>query len=111
MAKRKTTRNLKLPARRDTKIFASARPLLQDLRSLILQTRERVAQAVNSGLVLLYWEVGNRIRTEVLKSRRAGYGEEILSTLSKELSVEFGNGYSVPNLSRMTRFAEHFFPS
>jgi hypothetical protein len=108
MAKRKTTRNLKLPARLDTKIFASARPLLQDLRSLILQTRERVAQAVNSALVLLYWKVGNRIRTEVLKSRRAGYGEEILSTLSKELSVEFGNGYSVPNLSRMTRFAENF---
>jgi hypothetical protein len=67
-----------------------------------------VAQAVNSVLVLLYWEIGRRIRVETLKASRAAYGEEILSTLSKELTVEFGNGYSVRNLSRMLRFSEAF---
>ncbi len=63
---------------------SAPKALLDDLRSLIRQTREGVAQAVNSALVLLYWEVGHRIRTEILKSQRATYGEEILSTLSKE---------------------------
>jgi predicted nuclease of restriction endonuclease-like (RecB) superfamily len=87
---------------------AASKKLLEDLRSLIRQTREGVAQAVNSALVLLYWEVGHRIRTETLKSRRAAYGEEILSTLSKELIAEFGNGFSPPNLSRMMRLAEVF---
>ena len=39
---------------------------------------------------------------------RATYGDEICSTLSNELAVEFGNGYSRPNLTRMIRFAEVF---
>jgi predicted nuclease of restriction endonuclease-like (RecB) superfamily len=82
--------------------------LLNELRDLIRQTRESAAHAVNSALVLLYWQVGHRIRTEVLKEKRAGYGEEILSTLSKELTADFGKGYSWPNLSRMARFAEAF---
>jgi predicted nuclease of restriction endonuclease-like (RecB) superfamily len=82
--------------------------LLDDLRGLIRQAREGVAQAVNSALVLLYWRVGRRIRTQILQEKRAGYGEEILSTLSKELTADFGKGYSWPNLSRMVRLAEVF---
>src|SRR5262245_7795868 len=84
------------------------RKLLADLRSLIDSARSGVAQAVNSALVLLYWQIGHRFRTEVLKSQRAAYGQEILSTVSKELVASYGNGFSVPNLSRMTRLAELF---
>ena len=82
--------------------------LLNELRDLIQSTRSGVAQAVNSALVLLYWQVGNRIRTETLKSERAAYGEQIVVTLSRQLAAEFGNGYSRPNLFRMIRFAELF---
>jgi predicted nuclease of restriction endonuclease-like (RecB) superfamily len=52
--------------------------------------------------------VGQRIRKDILEEKRAGYGEEIVSTLSRELAAEFGNGYSRPNLFRMVRFAEIF---
>jgi predicted nuclease of restriction endonuclease-like (RecB) superfamily len=83
-------------------------PLLTELRELILTAREQVARAVNAGLVLLNWQIGNKIRNEILKGRRAEYGEEILSTVSKELTREFGQGYSTPNLSRMIRFVEVF---
>jgi predicted nuclease of restriction endonuclease-like (RecB) superfamily len=82
--------------------------LLTDVRTLIERARDLTARAVNSALVLLYWQVGTRVRTEVLEGARAEYGKEILSTLSKELVADFGNGYSVPNLSRMLRFAEVF---
>jgi predicted nuclease of restriction endonuclease-like (RecB) superfamily len=82
--------------------------LVADVRSLIEQAREFTARAVNSALVLLYWHIGDRIRREVLQGSRAEYGKEILSTLSKELVADFGNGYSVPNLSRMMRMAEAF---
>ena len=102
----KRAKTEKLPARR-----ANAPPhsrLVEDLRELIQSTRARLAQAVNSTLVLLYWQVGQRIRTEVLGNKRAGYGEEIVSTLSRQLSAQFGNGYSRPNLFRMIRFAECF---
>ena len=84
------------------------RALLAELRELIAEARQTVARGVNAALVMLYWEVGRRITKEVLKWNRADYGKQILSTLSKELVVEFGSGYSEPNLSRMTRFAQGF---
>lgn len=96
------------PVRRPEALATPDPALLIDLQQLIRQTRGQVAQAVNTALVLLYWEVGRRIRSDVLDSQRAQYGQEILSTLSKELVGEFGGGFSVPNLSRMTRFAEVF---
>ena len=43
--------------------------LLQDLRSLIVQARQDVARMVNSSLVLLYWNVGRRIRQDILKEK------------------------------------------
>ena len=52
---------------------------------MISGTRERVASAVNALLVMLYWEIGHRVRTEVLKSSRAAYGEEIVTALSAQL--------------------------
>jgi hypothetical protein len=61
----------------------SSAKLLKDLRDLILSARSVVAQAVNSALVLHYWQVGRRIRGEVLDSRRAAYGEQIVSTLPR----------------------------
>jgi predicted nuclease of restriction endonuclease-like (RecB) superfamily len=82
--------------------------LLADVRSLIEQARDATARAVNAGLVLLYWQVGTRIRTEILKGSRADYGVQIVSTLSQQLAAEFGSGFSRPNLFRMIHFAEVF---
>lgn len=82
--------------------------LLTDVRELILSARQSVARGVNAALVMLYWQLGQRLRTEVLKLERAEYGKEILSTLSKELEAEFGRGFSWPNLSRMMALAEAF---
>ena len=72
--------------------------LLSDLRTLIADARQDVARRVNSALVILYCKVGKRIRQDILKEKRAGYGEEIVSTLSRQLVEEFGNGFSRPNL-------------
>lgn len=65
-----------------------------DLRQLIAEARQDVARQVNSALVLLYWRVGQRIRRDVLKEKRAEYGEEIVATLSQQLVIEFGQGFS-----------------
>ena len=86
----------------------AVRPLLADLRELILQAREGVARAVDSGLVTLYWHVGRRIRQDILKEKRAGYGEKIVATLSQQLEKEFGRGFTDKNLHRMVQFAEVF---
>lgn len=82
--------------------------LLNELRGLIEQARQHVAQAANSAVTMLYWHVGLRIRSEVLKNERAEYGEQILPTLSAKLVPEYGKGFSARNLSRMIQFAEAF---
>ncbi|HUY33310.1 MAG TPA: DUF1016 N-terminal domain-containing protein [Pirellulales bacterium] len=78
------------------------------MRALIQETRGGVARAVNAALVGLYWNIGKRIHTEILKERRATYGEQIVEALSRQLSVEFGRGFSRRNLFNMIRFAEVF---
>jgi hypothetical protein len=66
------------------------------------------AAAVNTGLTMLYWNIGQRVRQEILKDGRAEYGEAIVSTLSRQLQVEYGRGFSAKNLRHMIRFAEVF---
>jgi predicted nuclease of restriction endonuclease-like (RecB) superfamily len=96
-------RAVERPARTSAKLHA-------ELRGLILAGRRQVAYAVSAGLTLLYWQVGDRIRREVLREKRAGYGEEIIQTLSGKLTAEFGAGFGRSNLAAMIRFAE-LFPS
>jgi hypothetical protein len=85
-----------------------SRVLLSDLRQLIAEARQDVARQVNSALVLLYWRVGKRIRQDILKEKRAEYGEQIVATVSRQLTVEFGPGFSMRNLWHMVRFSEMF---
>ena len=59
----------------------SSKGLLKDLRDLIEAARQDVARQVNSALVLLYWRAGKRIRQDILKEKRAEYGEQIVATL------------------------------
>jgi hypothetical protein len=73
-----------------------------------LQTREGVVRAVDSGLTTLYWHIGHRIRRDILKEKRAEYGEEIVSALRRQLEQEFGRGFSGKSLHHMIRFVEAF---
>jgi predicted nuclease of restriction endonuclease-like (RecB) superfamily len=104
-AKKSAGKALSPRARRTT---ATPSALLTDLRLLIEQARSRIAQAINSELVLLYWRVGQRINQDVLKGRRAEYGKEIVATVSQQLTEEFGQGFTKSSLTRMCRLAEYF---
>jgi hypothetical protein len=104
-----------MPARKKTAlaksspIYTGMNPgLVIDLRQIILSAREQVARAVDSGLVLLYWSIGHRIRPDVLNEKRAEYGQKILHALGTKLVAEFGQGFTARNLANMTRFAEVF---
>ncbi len=83
-------------------------PLLTDVRQMIMQGRESVARAIDSGLTVLYWQIGLRVRQDILKEKRASYGEEIVSALGRQLDVEFGRGFSTKSLRHMIRFADAF---
>ena len=66
------------PATRSSVPALAGGPLLADVRGLILQAREQVARAVDTRLSTLHWQIGHRIRRDILKDRRAGYGEQIV---------------------------------
>ncbi|MBI5345707.1 MAG: DUF1016 domain-containing protein [Chlamydiae bacterium] len=82
--------------------------LIEDLRIMIDQTRHSIASTINAGQTLLYWRMGNRILKEILKEKRAQYGQKIISTISLQLILDFGNSFSEKNLRRMIQFAEQF---
>ena len=70
------------------KLTPSAKPsdLFEDIRALIEQARAATARAINSAVTLLYWQVGQRIRRDMLHEQRAEYGEQIVATLSQQLT-------------------------
>lgn len=82
--------------------------LLGDIRKMIEEARAGVAATVNAGLTMLYWRIGSRINQEILRGKRADYGSEIVPTLSRQLEMEYGSGFSAKNIRHMIRFAEVF---
>jgi predicted nuclease of restriction endonuclease-like (RecB) superfamily len=92
----------------DTPTPMAPASLIGELRTLIESTRTRVAMTVNSELVLLHWQVGRRLREEVVGESRAAYGEQVIAGVAASLSAEFGRGFSKRNLHHMMRFAEVF---
>lgn len=81
-------------------------PLLADVRQLIDAARQRVAQAVNAELTQLYWQIGRRISTELLHGQRADYGKQVMAELARQLTADFGKGWSERQLRYCVRVAE-----
>ncbi len=75
---------------------------------LIEQARQRVAITINQEMVLLYWNIGKTIKEEIIKSDRAEYGKQIVHSLSGELTLRYGKGYSVQNLWYMIKLYETY---
>ena len=82
--------------------------LFADIKALIEQSKQQIAVVVNSTISMLYWEVGSRINIDILQSKRAAYGQEILKQLSTKLTEQFGKGWSEKHLRHCLRFAETF---
>jgi len=79
--------------------------LLGEIRDIIDTSRRNVAKEVNNELIRSYWKIGEIIvRYEQNDSIRAEYGEQTLKQFSKELSSEFGKGFSRSNLQNMRAF-------
>jgi hypothetical protein len=79
-----------------------------EIINLINNARQHVYQKINSELVLLYWNIGNAIKKETLKNKRAEYGKQIIESLSVQLTEEFGKGWSSQQLRHCLRSVETF---
>jgi predicted nuclease of restriction endonuclease-like (RecB) superfamily len=91
-----------------SKALSSNPSFFTEIKSLIEQSRQQVAVAVNTTMTMLYWQVGRRVNQEVLQDKRAEYGKQIVPTLSRQLVRESGSSFSEKNLRRMMQFATAF---
>ena len=79
--------------------------MVLEIRELLENARKNVAQQVNTQLLTTYWNIGRIIvEYEQQNQIRADYGKQTLRELSKELTREFGKGFSRSNLQNMRAF-------
>ena len=79
--------------------------LLNNIRTLLVEGRKQVAQAVNTTMVQTYWQIGRLIvEGEQQGETRAEYGKQVLKSLSVSLTEEFGKGFDTSNLRNMRLF-------
>lgn len=79
------------------------------IRSILLESRNRAYAAVNSAMVLAYWQIGRAIvEGEQGGQKRGAYGKGVLKGVSERLTAEFGKGYSVRSLQQMKKFYDLF---
>ena len=82
--------------------------LIDDLRQIIDSARSHVATTANYELTMMYWHLGDRINRDLLNNERAEYGQQIVSTLSTQLTELYGKDFSPRNLHRMIQFSQLF---
>lgn len=74
------------------------------IRHSIITAQQKVYTAVNSAMVLAYWEIGEQIYKACGDNDRSEYGKNLIKYLSDKLTLEFGKGFSETNLRNMRKF-------
>ncbi len=78
---------------------------IREIKQIVTLARQKAYTAINSAMVEAYWQLGKRIVEQEQQGKdRADYGSQLLKSLSKELTAEFGKGFSVPSLYNYRSF-------
>ena len=86
------------------KVSDSMSGLFQDACVIIEQAQTTAYRAVNETLIKRNWLLGMRIQHEVLKDKRAEYGEQVISNLANQLTQKYGRGFIKRNLHHFVDF-------
>jgi predicted nuclease of restriction endonuclease-like (RecB) superfamily len=89
-------------------VLSTPTDLFATVSGLIDEARRTLARQANSGTVFLFWRIGQQINSDILNHQRAGYGQEIVTTLAAQLSANYGRTFEARNLRRMMQFSEQF---
>ena len=74
------------------------------IKEILTTARNRVYHTANSAMVRAYWEIGKSIVEKQGGETKAEYGTKLLRELSKQMTTDFGKGFTVTNLSYMRQF-------
>ena len=87
-----------------TDITVNENSLIESIKKIIITSRKNIVRSVNTEMLSAYWNIGKLIvENEQKNQERAQYGEQTLKTISKRLTAELGNGFSISNLQFMRR--------
>lgn len=79
--------------------------MILDIETLVNASKSELATSINKVMTVTYWSIGKYIvEFEQNGNAKAKYGKNLLSTISKELILRLGKGYSRPNLNNMRKF-------
>ena len=89
--------------------IAIRKEFVTDIRTIIGRARESAIRSVDFQRVLMYWHLGQRIfEEEQHGKKRAGYGENLVRNLAKEIEPEYGSGFSYRQLYFCLQFYQTF---
>ena len=79
--------------------------MISDIEALVNASKNELARSINKVMTITYWSIGKYIvEFEQDGNAKAEYGKNLLSRISKELTLRLGKGYSRPNLNNMRKF-------
>lgn len=82
--------------------IASYESVFNDIKLVLEQGRRHAVAHVNHEMLVTYWNIGRVIvEHEQTNPNRAEYGAATLKRLSRELTEEYGKGFSRSNLQNM----------
>ena len=76
----------------------------KEIKEILIAARNKVYQTANFAMVEAYWNIGKSIIEEQGGNEKAEYGAGLLKELSKQMTQDFGKGFTVANLKNMRQF-------
>lgn len=76
----------------------------EKIKEILLNARVKVYQMANFAMVEAYWNIGKSIIEKQGGEDKAEYGVGLLKELSKQMTRDFGKGFTVANLKNMRKF-------
>lgn len=52
--------------------------LYNNIKTIIDTSKQQAVIQLNNTMILSYWEIGERLKTEILKDKRVTYGQEVV---------------------------------
>ena len=78
--------------------------IFEEVKKILQKARNKIYKTTNNAMVEAYWNIGKIIVEKQSGNEKAEYGAELLKNLSKEMTKEFGKGFTIANLKNMRQF-------
>ena len=76
----------------------------EQIKCILSEARDKVYQTANFAMVEAYWDIGKSIVEQQDGYEKAEYGTRLIAELSKQMTIDFGKGFTPTNLKYMRQF-------